>query len=111
MHARVKREKEEALNEHKAKLLQPVNTLDPPEHHRVHVPRQPLQEGIAQHDESAMPTRKHEEGGYITLSEFTQVKNRYVEEHRRLQKAAQHTVTTLKKILRQKSATVKRLCY
>ena len=111
VHGRVKQEKEDALNEHKAKLLQPVNTLDPPERHRVPAPQQPHPEGIEQYEQPAVNPRKDEEGGYITLTEFTQVKNRYVEEHRRLQKAAQHTVMTLKKILRQKSATVKRLCY
>ena len=113
MHDRLKEEKVEALHEHKSKLLHPVNTFDIPDHNedhnRIPAPRQQHPGGVEQFDEPAMINKKDEEGGYITLSEFKQARRRDVEEYRRLQKAAQHTIMTLKKILRQKSATVKRL--
>ena len=109
MHDRLKEEKVEALHEHKSKLLHPVNTFDIPDHNRVPTPRQQHPGGVEQFDEPDMINKKDEEGGYITMSQFKQARRRDVEEYRRLQKAAQHTIMTLKKILRQKSATVKRL--
>ena len=108
MDDRLKEEKAEALREQKSKLLHPVNIVDVSDHNRVPTSRQQHPEGVEQFDEPATTNEKDQEEGYITMSEFKQARRRDVEEYRRLQKAAQHTIMTLKKILRQKSATVKR---
>merc|ERR1711871_515256 len=59
-------------------------------------------------EEAKVNDQSDQRAHMVSASEYTQMQRRYVEEQRRIQQAAQHTIKTLKKILRQKSATIKR---